>query len=306
MNTPQTTPELLPCPFCGHVGLDFAEGETFRWMLPSCSGCGASCGDVRVQTMGEGTKEQWWEAAKLSAIKEWNTRAQVTAAPQEGVHPNAKTWPERIWLQGFPDFDEPQPYSAEQDAEATWCADRINSSDVEYIRADLRAPESPQPLAPPATGNVGATQIDAALSAKVACGETVRWHLEQAFPEDSATVREIMVREIVSVILASSAVGVEPLARKIFEHFQGYMSATFSWQGDDPDGYVLAKHAHDEKCIALIAKEIAAALPPPGGMVPLTLRQIAEATTKQAHVRSDDVIEIARAVEAAHGIKEGS
>lgn len=65
----------LPCPFCGHVGLDFNEGSTFRWLVASCSGCGASVGETRMQTLGEGTKEQWREAACEDAIKQWNTRA---------------------------------------------------------------------------------------------------------------------------------------------------------------------------------------------------------------------------------------
>ena len=65
---------ILPCPFCGAVGLDFTMGSTFRWLLPSCDGCGASCGEVRIQTLGDGTQEQWLEVAKHNAIEEWNTR----------------------------------------------------------------------------------------------------------------------------------------------------------------------------------------------------------------------------------------
>ena len=77
----KTPPEALPCPFCGHIGLNFDEGSTFRWMVASCGGCGATRGDVRVQTLGEGTKEQWWEAAKIDAIEDWNQRAALAAPP---------------------------------------------------------------------------------------------------------------------------------------------------------------------------------------------------------------------------------
>jgi len=27
---------VKPCPFCGHVGLDFREGTTFRWLSAEC------------------------------------------------------------------------------------------------------------------------------------------------------------------------------------------------------------------------------------------------------------------------------
>ena len=49
--------ELLkakPCPFCGEKSITIREGSTFRWMLAECNGCGATCGEVRVQTIGPG------------------------------------------------------------------------------------------------------------------------------------------------------------------------------------------------------------------------------------------------------------
>lgn len=67
--------ELKPCPFCGGVGLDFDEGSTFRWIVASCKSCGATAGEVRVQAVGAGDKEQWMEAARREAIEQWNTRA---------------------------------------------------------------------------------------------------------------------------------------------------------------------------------------------------------------------------------------
>jgi transcription elongation factor Elf1 len=57
----------LPCPFCGHVGLDFSDGNTYRWGIASCGGCGASCGDIRREYPDEGK----WHS---EAIAEWNKR----------------------------------------------------------------------------------------------------------------------------------------------------------------------------------------------------------------------------------------
>lgn len=74
--TDRELPEALPCPFCGHQGtLQFSEGSTFRWIVGSCSGCGATRGETRVQTLGDGTQEEWMAAAKVGAIKSWNERA---------------------------------------------------------------------------------------------------------------------------------------------------------------------------------------------------------------------------------------
>jgi hypothetical protein len=58
----------LPCPFCGHIGLDFSDGETYRWGVASCGGCGASCGDVRREYPD---KSEW----HIEAIAEWNRRS---------------------------------------------------------------------------------------------------------------------------------------------------------------------------------------------------------------------------------------
>ena len=65
--------EPLPCPFCGHVGVTHNEGSTFRWMTTECNGCGAQCGEERIDTL---SKDQGTaiEQAKEAAIKTWNTR----------------------------------------------------------------------------------------------------------------------------------------------------------------------------------------------------------------------------------------
>lgn len=72
----------LPCPFCGHVGLDFAEGSTFRWVLASCAACGATCGETRIQTCGDGTPQEWCAAARANSIAAWNRRT-PTEPPKE-------------------------------------------------------------------------------------------------------------------------------------------------------------------------------------------------------------------------------
>ena len=41
--------EPLPCPFCGGTDIIVMDGSTFRWVVATC-GCGAACGEVRVQT----------------------------------------------------------------------------------------------------------------------------------------------------------------------------------------------------------------------------------------------------------------
>ena len=64
--------EPLPCPFCGHVGLDFSDGSTYRWGLASCAKCGATCGEIR----REYPDKRGWHA---EAIAEWNKRTPAAA-----------------------------------------------------------------------------------------------------------------------------------------------------------------------------------------------------------------------------------
>jgi Lar family restriction alleviation protein len=66
---------LQPCPFCGNREVSVYEGSTFRWRYAACDSCGAQSGEVRVQTLGDGTKAQWEAAASKDAIDAWNTRA---------------------------------------------------------------------------------------------------------------------------------------------------------------------------------------------------------------------------------------
>jgi hypothetical protein len=70
----------LPCPFCGHIGLDFSDGETYRWGVASCGGCGASCGDVRREYPDHG---EW----HTEAIAEWNKRSPAAQRQWVGMTP---------------------------------------------------------------------------------------------------------------------------------------------------------------------------------------------------------------------------
>ena len=66
----------LPCPFCGHTGIKVVETSTFRWRVASCTNCGAQAGEVRIQTSGEGTKEEWEARACERAVQVWNERSE--------------------------------------------------------------------------------------------------------------------------------------------------------------------------------------------------------------------------------------
>lgn len=65
-----------PCPFCGGKEVAIAEGSTFRWRYAFCTNCDARGHEIRIQTLGKGTQEEW-EAkakAKVDAIAAWNER----------------------------------------------------------------------------------------------------------------------------------------------------------------------------------------------------------------------------------------
>lgn len=67
-------PKPLPCPFCGGTEVSAEVGSSFRWWVASCISCGAQAGEVRRQTLGEGTNEEWDAAARIAALEEWNKR----------------------------------------------------------------------------------------------------------------------------------------------------------------------------------------------------------------------------------------
>lgn len=65
----------LACPFCGSHDIAVVETSTFRWRAATCNGCGALGPDVRIQTAGSGTKDEWERRAHEGAIVEWNRRS---------------------------------------------------------------------------------------------------------------------------------------------------------------------------------------------------------------------------------------
>ena len=66
--------EPLPCPFCGGTDIAVMDGSTFRWVFAACQDCGASAGEVRVQTIGTPREPALIEAGQR-AIAEWNVRS---------------------------------------------------------------------------------------------------------------------------------------------------------------------------------------------------------------------------------------
>lgn len=63
-----------PCPFCGSENVSVVEGSTFRWRAISCAECDAIGPEVRMQTTGPGTREEWEANAKIVAVEAWNER----------------------------------------------------------------------------------------------------------------------------------------------------------------------------------------------------------------------------------------
>jgi Lar family restriction alleviation protein len=83
-----------PCPFCGHSGITIHEGSTFRWMVAECNDCGATAGEVRVQTMGDGDRKDWINNGNRDALDAWNVRATPT---KEGRQMDSRAAFEAWW-----------------------------------------------------------------------------------------------------------------------------------------------------------------------------------------------------------------
>lgn len=71
---------LLPCPFCGGNDVGVFYGTSFSWRVAQCNYCGAQAGEVRIQTAGSGTEQDWYARATAGAVAEWNKRP---IGPQE-------------------------------------------------------------------------------------------------------------------------------------------------------------------------------------------------------------------------------
>lgn len=70
--------DAKPCPFCGCAASAVIEGATFRWRQVECRDCQSRGPEVRCQTLGEGTQEEWEADAAARAIAAWNERATGT------------------------------------------------------------------------------------------------------------------------------------------------------------------------------------------------------------------------------------
>jgi hypothetical protein len=104
------------------------EGSTFRWLVTECNGCGAQCGEERIDTM---TMERGAaiEQAKEAAIGTWNTRVALEqqAEPVETYiheyrnqpHPNDFGIPKGHWWQAkqYADAVYTTPPAPQQQAE---------------------------------------------------------------------------------------------------------------------------------------------------------------------------------------------
>lgn len=62
--------EVKPCPFCGCKTVQVVDGSTFRWAKAECDNCGASCGEVRVNT----TQARNETEIRAAVVEEWNKR----------------------------------------------------------------------------------------------------------------------------------------------------------------------------------------------------------------------------------------
>lgn len=72
MTTEPEPASVVPCPWCAAMNVEVAEGSTFRWRKAMCAVCGAEAPEVRVQTTGSGTRDEWQAAADREAVQTWN------------------------------------------------------------------------------------------------------------------------------------------------------------------------------------------------------------------------------------------
>jgi hypothetical protein len=75
MSESEKAVRALPCPFCGSAMFEIGEGSTFRWRVPGCGECGATSGEVRIDTLPLKPQEQKELECRQRAIEQWNRRA---------------------------------------------------------------------------------------------------------------------------------------------------------------------------------------------------------------------------------------
>ena len=66
--------EPLPCPHCGTTGIAVEEGSTFKWFLARCNECGATCGEIRIESK-DIPRDKFSDLIGQKVIAEWNKRA---------------------------------------------------------------------------------------------------------------------------------------------------------------------------------------------------------------------------------------
>lgn len=128
MTTPQTTPELLPCPFCGSTdtyAMDMGGWESF------CKTCGTNGPALNTE--------------RDKVITDWNTRAATQtakAAPVEGVRKKQSA------AQQLSNIAYNWAQQEGKTLDARDCA-LLKELAALFDFENRRAPVSPQPLAPP-------------------------------------------------------------------------------------------------------------------------------------------------------------
>ena len=64
----------LPCPFCKKTGITVERGNTLNWFLARCNKCGATCGEIMVESK-DIPRDKFGDLIAQKVIAEWNKRA---------------------------------------------------------------------------------------------------------------------------------------------------------------------------------------------------------------------------------------
>lgn len=152
-------PEKRCCAACGHTGSDMDASDTKSWCAGCmetveypvddvCQECGATncmmlacpeCGGE--YSLDEGDIDDCLDIYEDDAdncihdcgpLDEDDDDAAFAADEKARIAALHKSAPEVIWLQVDPEAEQFDGWEAQ-----TWCSDKINETDVKYVRADL-------------------------------------------------------------------------------------------------------------------------------------------------------------------------